>query len=270
VAESLRQGLGWAWRGAATGFCFFIFGLGELIEAFFIFPLILLLLRHEARRKVVGKWVMYASFKGFVELMRLTGVLRYEVKNLERLDRPGLLILSNHPTLIDVVFLISFLRRADCIVKDSLIKNPFTRYAILAAGLTSNSSADGSPQALLDACAKSMDEGNALVIFPEGSRSEAGALLPFQRGAANIAVRARRDITPVLIHVSEHNLGRSSTWWRAPARRMDFRFEVMEDIAIQPLIEANPEAPAAARVLTQQLSLYFQKELDSHGHSRRS
>lgn len=265
MAKNLRRRLNLAWRTLATGFCFFIFGLGELIQAFFIFPLILVLLRNTTRRKALGKWVMHLSFKGFVEFMRLTGVLRYDVKNLERLNRPGLLVLANHPTLIDVVFLISFLKQADCIVKDSLIRNPFTRYAILAAGLIPNS-AGSDPQDLIDACARSMDEGNALVIFPEGSRSKKDSMLPLQRGAANIAIRARRNITPVLIRVNEHNLSRDSKWWRAPRSQVAFSFEVMEDIVLQPFLEANAEAPAAARALTEHLRLYFQKELDSHGH----
>jgi 1-acyl-sn-glycerol-3-phosphate acyltransferase len=193
---------------------------------------------------------------------RLTGVLRYEILHLERLKRRGLLVLANHPTLIDVVFLMSLLENPDCIVKDKLAKNPFTRFAIGAAGLILNSRGG---EALVEDCAASMAEGNNLLIFPEGSRSEASGMIPLQRGAAHVAVRAKKDVTPVLIRVNEHNLGRSSKWWMAPPEQVHLVFEVMEDIPVLPFIEAAGEAPGAARDLTQHLSLYFSKELEAHG-----
>jgi 1-acyl-sn-glycerol-3-phosphate acyltransferase len=37
-------------------------------------------------------------------------------------------------------------------------------------------------------------------MFPEGTRSRPGQPLVFQRGAANVAVRAARVATPVYIH----------------------------------------------------------------------
>ncbi|WP_245395071.1 hypothetical protein [methane-oxidizing endosymbiont of Gigantopelta aegis] len=42
----------------------------------------------------------------------------------DKLNRPGQLIVANHPTLIDIVFLISRIPYACCIVKDSLWHNP--------------------------------------------------------------------------------------------------------------------------------------------------
>jgi 1-acyl-sn-glycerol-3-phosphate acyltransferase len=262
----MRESLGQAWRALATGFCFFVFGAGELVEAFMVFPAIFFLVRDEAKRRRLAKRVMQLSFKAFVELMRFTGVLHYDVKNKELLERPGLLVVANHPSLIDVVFLISFLKRADCIVKDSLIKNPFTRYAILAAGLIPNAAGG---EDLVERCAQSLADGNCLVIFPEGSRSEIKSLLPFQRGTAHIALRSRRDITPVAIHVGAHNLGRDSKWWRAPKKPMSFSFEVLPDIPLQPFFERKEDAPIVARELTDFLSGYFRKEINENGCERR-
>jgi 1-acyl-sn-glycerol-3-phosphate acyltransferase len=252
------------WRTAATGFCFFVFGAGQVVQALLVFPLVMLLVRDPKRRRDLGKRVMQRSFKSFVELMRLTGVLEYRLLNVERLDRPGLLLLSNHPTLIDVVFLISLVDRADCIIKGPLLRNPFTRFAVTAAGLIPNT--DGGA-AMVERCTASMNEGNTLVVFPEGSRSEKDRLLPFQRGASHIAVRARKDITPVVIHVSEHNLGRGAKWWQAPPEKVRFVFDVKEDLPVRPFIDRDPDLPAAARVLSAHLTDFFSKELASHGNA---
>jgi hypothetical protein len=69
MREALRFA-GRLWRSLATGFCFSVFGLGQLLEAFLIFPLLILILRKPSSRHRAGKWVMRWSFKGFVTLMR--------------------------------------------------------------------------------------------------------------------------------------------------------------------------------------------------------
>ena len=104
------------WRVVATGFCFAMFGLGGLFIRLVVYPLLLLFARDAERRKSAAQAVIHHSFRFFVGLMNFVGVISYEVRHLERLDRKGLLILANHPSLIDVVFLISLIPRADCIV----------------------------------------------------------------------------------------------------------------------------------------------------------
>jgi len=123
-----------AYRALATGFCFAVFGLGQLLLGLTVFPVILFLVREAPRRRKLAKLGIHYSFKAFVGLMRFTRVLDYRCNGLQRLERPGLLVLANHPSLIDVVFLISFLRQADCVVKGSLFKNPFIRFAVSGAG----------------------------------------------------------------------------------------------------------------------------------------
>ena len=249
-------------RGLATGFCFAVFGLGQLALAFAVFPLLMLFMRDEVRRGRLAKNIVHLSMRIFVKVMSLT-ILDFEARHLERLDRPGLLVLANHPSLIDIVFLISFIRQADCIVKATLLDNPFTRYAILAGGFIRNT---GGP-ALVESCGRSLALGNALIIFPEGTRSDPDGLRELQRGAANIAVRNRRDITPVVIRAREHNLGRHSRWWAAPKKRMSFEFEVGEDIKIEPFLERKREAPAAARELTEYLKNYFTERTQVYGRA---
>jgi 1-acyl-sn-glycerol-3-phosphate acyltransferase len=63
----------------------------------------------------------------FANLMRGVGVLTYEFHGAERLGRPGQMILANHPSLIDVCFLIAFTPQVTCIVKSALWRNPVTR-----------------------------------------------------------------------------------------------------------------------------------------------
>ena len=114
------------WRIFATGLCFALFGIGGLLLSAFVFPLLLPVRRTDARIRAARTLIRFA-FRAFIGAMRLFGVLRYETVGREKLDRASLLILANHPTLIDTVFLMAFVKDADCIVKTGLWANPFTR-----------------------------------------------------------------------------------------------------------------------------------------------
>jgi len=86
-----------------------------------------------------GQKVVRISFYVFIGLMHRLGVMTYEIAGLEKLNRPGQLIIANHPTLVDIILLISRVKQASCIVKGQLWHNPFMRGPILNAGYISNS-----------------------------------------------------------------------------------------------------------------------------------
>ncbi len=248
--------LGRIWRLAATGLCFVVFGCGGLLVRCVVFPLLLLLVRDQRRREDVTKSLIHHAFRWFVALMRGVGVLTYEVRHGERLQRRGLLVLANHPSLIDVVFLIALIRHADCIVKASLADNPFTRGPVRAAGfITNNGGAE-----LLQDCLASLQQGNNLIIFPEGTRTPMCGSVRLQRGAANVAVRGNIDITPVHIHCSHPLLTKGAAWWQVPSQRPHFVIDVREDIAITPFVAQTSSESLAARHVTDYLAEYLFKE----------
>ncbi len=247
------------WRVAATGFSFGVFGIGGLVLRLLVFPLLNLLVWQRERRVVCSRTVIRLAFRAYVELMRMLGVLRYEIRGQERLERGGLLILANHPTLIDTVFLMAFVKNADCIVKGDLWNNPFTRGPVRAAGYINN--AGGAD--LVDACIASLQRGNNLIVFPEGTRTQSDGVISMKRGAANIAVRGARDMTPVLIRCEPATLGKGEKWWRVPPRRVQFEIEVQEDLAIGQFSGVASDV-IAARQLTDFLQVYFTGKCQRH------
>lgn len=263
MAAALSGTAGRLWRAAATGFCFAVFGLGGVALGLSVFPALRLAYPDPRARRRAAKRIIHLGFRAFVELMRLLGVLSYRVAGLDRLDRPGLLVLANHPSLIDVVFLVSFIPQADCLVKRSLLDHPFLRWPVRAAGYISYDEAETT----LEACRRSFDEGNVLIVFPEGTRSVPGKPIRLQRGAAQIAVRARKDVTPVLIRATDTNLTKDSVWYRPPARAMRFSLTVEPDIRLAPFLKAGRGGePLAARLLTEHLTAYFEKERSRASH----
>src|SRR5262249_18505625 len=55
-------------------------------------------------------------------------------------------------------------------------------------------------KASLDAAARRVQEGQSIVVFPEGTRSRDGRLLPFKRGSFVLAMEAKVPLVPVAIH----------------------------------------------------------------------
>ncbi|MEO7478494.1 MAG: lysophospholipid acyltransferase family protein [Lysobacteraceae bacterium] len=252
--------LNYLWRVIATGVSFLGFGIGGVIQWLLVFPCLNLCVRDTDRRSRLARAVIHRSFAAHIELMRRLGVLTYDIRGAERLQRHGLLILANHPTLIDVVFLISLTPDADCVVKSRLARNPFTRGPVQATGYICNDSGIG----LVDDCIASVRSGKNLVIFPEGTRTARNGELHLQRGAANIAVRGALNMTPVVIRCSPPALSKGVPWYRIPSRRFHVTVEVGEDLPVAPFLD-QATAAIAARRLTDHLVAYFNTECASAG-----
>lgn len=250
-----------AWRVCATGLCFSGFGIGGLMLRVLVFPLVSLVPWSRRTRQNVCRDIVHYSFRLFIWLMRMVGVNRCEVLHAERLRRPGLLIVANHPSLIDVIFLMAAVRRADCVVRSGLANNPFTRGPVRAAGWVLN---DGGP-AMVEDCVASLRDGNSLMIFPEGTRTRPNEPMRLQRGAANIAVRGGFALTPVIIRCTPPNLIKGEKWYRVPLRQPRYVIEVHPDIPVTDLVPPDMEDALAVRQVTQSLSEFFTREVGREG-----
>lgn len=254
-----------AWRIVATGMAFSIFGIGGVLLPLVVVPVLYLWPAQPEVRERRAKRTIHYTMRGFVEIMRGLGILTYSVENPEDFNRPAQLILANHPSLIDVVFLIAFIKHADCVVKSSLKRNPFTRGPINLAGYIANDD----PEKIIEATISSLARGNSLIIFPEGTRTTPGQELKLQRGAANIALRAGIPITPVVITCEPTTLTKTTPWYRVPERRFHFTMRMRSNIDLEPFADAgNPSR--AARHLTKYLKDYFTRELSLHEQRSRA
>src|SRR2546427_400226 len=162
VSELLRR-LDHAWRVFGTGLSFAAFSLGGLLLGVLVMP-VLLLMRDPVARRRRARRVVQAAFASHVRLMCRLGVMTLQIEGRERLQRDGLLVLANHPTLIDVVCLISLLPNADCVVKRAVACNPFMRGPVRAAGYISNDDGAG----LVDDCVAAVRARRARGRFPGG------------------------------------------------------------------------------------------------------
>ncbi|TRX74731.1 lysophospholipid acyltransferase family protein [Pseudomonas mangiferae] len=245
-----------AWRLLATALSFALFGIGGVILRVAIFPLLALLPGDRLTHRRRARATVSRLFHLFVQFMSRSGVLSYEIQGVERLGQPGQMVIANHPSLIDVVMLIACIRDSNCVVKQSLWDNPCMRGPIRACGYISNS---GSLD-MLDEAAGALREGQTLIVFPEGTRTTPGRPPEFHRGAAAIALRGARLVTPVVISVYPTTLTKAEPWYRIPSRRFHVCLRVGEPIDPARFASLGP-APLASRRLNDHLHQYFMKEL---------
>jgi 1-acyl-sn-glycerol-3-phosphate acyltransferase len=240
------------WLGTVVSFA--VFGAGGLVLGCLVFPLLHLAPLPFVRRAGLCRRLVSLGFRSFIELMRWLGVLSYEFGATERLGKPGQLIIANHPSLIDVVFLIGFSISPCCVVKAALWRNPFTRFAVSGAGYIPNAPTDQ----MIDGARRALSDGLAVIMFPEGTRSTPGQPLHFHRGTAVVALSSARALTPVSIRVEPITLTKGSPWYRIPMRRPHFSLVVGDDIELETFRQSG-SIPVAGRALTRHLELLFEE-----------
>jgi len=243
------------WRILVTGACFVLFGVGGLILGLIVFPLVLLLPGGRARRSARTRVLVQRAFRLFVTTMSGLGGISYEFLGRERLGRPGQLIIANHPTLVDVVFIVAFTPAPACVVKSALFANPFTRRVVRAAGYISNAPTDS----MIELATGALRSGDTLVMFPEGTRTRPGQPMAFHRGAASVAVHGASVLTPIYIQVDQPLLHKTQPWYRVPPRQPHISIVVGADIDLEPYRHQPP--PKASRQLNAWLLAHYEQEL---------
>ena len=99
-------------------------------------------------------------------------------------------VVANHPSLLDVTGIIACMPNTCCVVKPSLIRSPLVGRLLRALGHIE--AGDGSLAgglAVLESMRTRLDEGYAVLVFPEGTRSPPGACT--RSGAAPCGGQAR-------------------------------------------------------------------------------
>ena len=253
ASPTFIQRIGRFYRAIGTGSVFVCFGLGAVLLSATVFPFLRIISpdTDAARRRI--QRAMQKTFGFYMELMRRLKLMTYEVNNVERLRVPGRLIVANHPTLIDVVFMVSLIPEVDCIVKRGLWRNPFLRWPVLWASYIPNSEGEE----LIEACAERIRRGHSLLVFPEGTRTVPGQPMHMQRGAARIALAADAEILPVTITCTPPTLFKGNPWYRVPERRFHLRVDVGQPAPASQFRRDDEPAPRAARRLTQWMLAYY-------------
>ena len=214
----------------------------------------------ETKFKKMVRNFNHRYFKFFVKIAIILGSIRLTVENKDALTSiRSKVVIANHPSLFDVVILFSLVPNADCIVKGELIQNKFLSLIIKNLYIPNNIPFDEQ----LEHAKKSMEDGNNLIIFPEGTRSKPGEPWEFKKGAARFALYSKNDVIPVYfggnekIGIRKHD----KMLQYHPTERYRYDLKVLAPISVKPY--ENIPMTKSATMLTQKMKEVL--ELEARG-----
>jgi len=253
--------LDYYWRLFATGLSFTLFGVGGFFIGFIVFPLVHLFSRGKERAQRRCQRIVSGAFRLFIWTMKSLGVLTYEISGAARLAGPGPgIIVANHPSLIDVIFIIAQMPQALCIVKKAAWSNPAMMGVMWSTGYVPNDA----PEQLIEDCARRVREGEKLVVFPEGTRTQPGKPMKFRRGAASIIVKSGAPFTPVAISIKPSTLTKADKWYDVPPERVRMRLAVGEPVDPRGHIVEGESLSQASRRMNRLLKQVLTEGVERH------
>ncbi|MDE1929220.1 MAG: 1-acyl-sn-glycerol-3-phosphate acyltransferase, partial [Burkholderiales bacterium] len=195
--------------------------------ALLLYPL---LPRATGRR--VGRAMIAWGYGLFWSIARACGMLYLDAGALDALrDERGLIVVANHPSMLDALMLVARLPRSACIMKAALARNPLLGPGARLARYIRNDSTYG----MVHRAVEDLREGGQLVLFPEGTRTTHAPVNHFHASFALIAKRARVPVQAVFIDTDSPYLGKGWPLWRLPPLPIRFgvrlgrRFEPPSD-----------------------------------------
>lgn len=173
----------------------------------------------------IGRAGIAYGYRLYWGIASLFGMLRIDATALDALHgEHGLVLVANHPSMLDALILVSRLPRAVCIMKADLMRNPFLGSGARLARYIRNDSARGMIRLAVD----DLKHGGQLVIFPEGTRTTRSPVNTFRPGVTLIAKLAGAPIQTVFIDTDSPYLGKGWPIWRLPPLPIRFRVRLGE------------------------------------------
>ncbi len=214
------------------------------VIAFLLYPI----LGERVGRRVGRAGIAY-GYRLFWTSASATGIIRLEASDLDRLrsEPDGLIITANHPSLLDGLMIAARLPRSCCIMKASLMRNPFLGAGARLARYICNDQ----PIAMVKGAVADLRSGGQLIIFPEGTRTVGGPLNSFQPGMTLIAKLAAAPVQTVFIETRSPYLSKGWPIWRKPPLPIVFHVRLGERFL--------PESDHAG--LLRRIERYFLDEL---------
>ena len=186
-------------RSVLTTILFGVFGFGACIMNFLIFPAAKIVLE-EKKFIIFCSDFIYHIWKFFIRLLMLLRIIKLDIKNKEEIANiRNKIIVSTHPSFIDIVILMSLIPRTTCFAKRSLAQNPLLKNIIKSIFITD----DVEIEELKFATKKMLDMGFNVIIFPAGTRHRRGEFPKIKKGAALAAINAGKNIIPIKMYTSE-------------------------------------------------------------------
>lgn len=234
------------WLVAIVGALTFIF-ICLVTTLLRLFPGIFL---NTSQNHWLGRRAIHYVTRFFFAVLESSGLVHTDFKDLDRLyHQRGIIITANHPCLMDALFVMSRLPNVVCVMKASVVDNPFLAGAASMGGFIRSDS----PKQFIRQCQQSLDQGAQLLLFPEGTRTVQDPVNPFQSGFSLIAKKSQAPVQTVFIRANTNFLGKHWPVLKKPEFPLKYSATLGECFQF----DQNKDH----KVFTASLESYFQKNL---------
>ena len=216
-----------AYRQAGTAFVFFLISAGGLFMSLFIFPVIGLLSSSTRLKHLRVQKCLHYTLRLVTFIMKILCLVKLKKINWQKIETDqAQLIIANHPSLIDYVYLVSLFPQMDCVVKKELWNNFFLKGVVQSAGYIKVEN----PYQFKEDCLKALEDGRTLLIFPEGTRSGKDSLRPFKKGAASLIASSTCKVQILIIKCTPPVLMKNRKWYDIPPKTVELSIEAREPL----------------------------------------
>jgi 1-acyl-sn-glycerol-3-phosphate acyltransferase len=242
------------WHVARVGFAFLYFWSGGAILSWIYMPLLRWRAPDAAAARRRCQRALHRGWRAYLGFMRRVGLVRFDPRAPAlHLPEGPCVIVANHPTLIDVVLTLAVWDGLCTVVKDYYYQLPMVNRLLRYCGhIQGGEEGLGWSADAMEACLSRLRDGHSLLFFPEGTRTPDEGLLPFQRGAFEVARRAGVPVVPLVIHVSHSVLKRGVPWYRVPDRVIEYDLQLLEPRFV---VGGRRASIAMARDLRQEMAM---------------
>jgi 1-acyl-sn-glycerol-3-phosphate acyltransferase len=167
--------------------------------------------RHDSTPRIAGRWLRRMGRTA----AKLSPLWDFSVDGEAPADigEQAYVVVANHESNADP-FLLSFLPwDMRWIAKEEMFRVPVVGTIMRLSGDIPLKRGDrGSVEEMMSECRRTLEGGLSVMIFPEGTRSRDGDLLPFKDGAFALAIEAQVPILPVAIEGTRTCMPKGSRW----------------------------------------------------------
>jgi 1-acyl-sn-glycerol-3-phosphate acyltransferase len=174
--------------------------------------------RSDPTQRIPGRWMRRLGRT----TGRLTPLWTFDIEGEPPADiaSSGYVVVANHESVADP-FLLSWLPfDMRWVAKEELFEPPLIGWAMRWGGdIPLRRGKAESIRAMFDECERALRGGISIMMFPEGTRSKDGELLPFKDGAFALALRAGVPVLPIALAGTREMRPKHSRWFgKAHAR----------------------------------------------------
>lgn len=235
-------------RSIAVLICFAVFGIGALIISFLIFPVIKIFYKGK-KQKDCFAIIIRKSWRFFTRLIEWFGIIKVHIKDLAKLKNiENKVIVSTHPSFIDIVILISLIPKSVCFAKKELMNNIFMKNIISNICISSGLELED----MIDITKKYLDNGYNIIIFPMGRRHKKDEFPRIKKGATAIAMNANKNIQPIKITNDYDFLQIGQSILDAGDKTINYYIEPLEEINIKDF--ENPDRVTMRKEITDSIA----------------